>query len=45
MEYLGKLGLEYVDLVQEKNDRCAQEPPGIDDGLEENKRLCHAILA
>jgi hypothetical protein len=27
MEYLGELSLEYIDLVQEKNDRCAQEPP------------------
>ena len=44
MEYLWELSLEYIDLVQEKDDRSTQEPARVDDRFEENKRLCHTIL-
>ena len=34
--YPGKLVLEYVNLIQEQDDRRSREPPGVDDRLEEN---------
>jgi hypothetical protein len=38
MTDLRQLALEDVDLVEEENDRCAQEPPGVDNTLEKKKR-------
>lgn len=34
--YPGKLVLEYINLIQEQDDRRSREPPGVDDRLEEN---------
>ena len=44
MTYLGKFALEDVDLVQEEDDRRAEEPPGVDNTLEEDERFGHPVL-
>ena len=31
-----QLALENIDHIEEEDDRCAQEPPGVDDTLEQN---------
>lgn len=42
--YFRQLLLEHVDLVQEENDRGAEEPSRVDHRLEQNERLLHAVL-
>lgn len=33
--HLGKFILKYINFIQEQDDRCSQEPAGVDDGFEE----------
>ena len=42
--HLRKFVLEYINLIWEKDDWCRQEPPGVDDRLKKNERLCHSVL-
>jgi hypothetical protein len=42
--HLRKFALEDVDLVEEKDDRRAREPPRVDNALEKDERFCHPIL-
>ena len=42
--HLGQLDLEHVRLIEEQDDRSPQEPPRVDDRLEESQRLGHAVL-
>lgn len=39
----GQLLLEPIDLVEEKNDRCLDKPPGVADGVEQSKGLLHTV--
>jgi hypothetical protein len=39
----GKLLLEPIDLVEEKNDRGLDEPPGVADGIEKGKSFLHTV--
>ena len=39
----GKFLLEPVDLIQKQNDGCFDEPPRVADGIEQGKRLLHAV--
>ena len=39
-----ELRLEQVDLVQKENDASSHEPSGVDNGVEEDEALYHAIL-
>lgn len=39
----GQLLLEAIDLVQEENDRCLDEPSRVADGVEQGKRLLHTV--
>lgn len=43
--HLWQLLLEHVNLVQEQDDGCPQEPPRVDDRLEQDERLLHPVLA
>ena len=40
-----ELRLEQVDLIQEENDAGSHEPSRVDDRVEEDKALYHAILS
>lgn len=39
----GQLLLEPVDLVQEQDDRCLDEPPGVADGVEQCEGFLHTV--
>jgi hypothetical protein len=42
--HLRKFALEDVHLVEEEDDRHAQEPPQVDNALEKDERFSHPIL-
>lgn len=39
----GQLLLETINLVEEQNDGCLDEPPGVADGVEKGQCLLHAV--
>jgi len=39
----GQLLLESIDLVQEQDNRCLNEPPRVADGVKEGEGLLHTI--
>jgi hypothetical protein len=42
--HLGQFALEYVNIVEEEDDQCAEEPPRVDDALEQDEQFGHPIL-
>jgi hypothetical protein len=42
---LWQLLLKDINLVQEQDDRCPQEPARVDNRLEQHQRLLHTVLA
>jgi len=44
MIQLGKFALEHNHLVQVEDDRHAEEPPRVDNTLEEDQRFSHPVL-
>ena len=39
----GQLLLETIDLVEEENDGCLDEPPGVADGIEQSESFLHTV--
>jgi hypothetical protein len=44
MTHFGKFALEDVDLVQEEDDQCMEEPLQVDNTLEEDELFSHPVL-
>ena len=42
--HFGKFALEDIALVQEEDDQHAEEPPRVDNNLEEDERFSHPVL-